>query len=109
MTLIGHQYHQLPLCGRAAILGIDLPLVVDVGADIGFAHVDHRFNGKDHTRSHNHLCSLWCYIADIWIFMEFQANTVTANVRNNGVSVHIGMFTDSVANVTQESPWFYLL
>ena len=79
---------------------INSPVIVLIYEEVRAAFVDHRLNREHHTWNEKHLTSLWCHIADKRIFMEFQTDTVSADILYDRVSVCTGMCIDRICDIT---------
>ena len=73
MPCLCHQHHDFPLCGRQPVVGTDGPPVFFILPDVLLAHVHHRFDGKDHSRNHQHSAVFFGRIADPGILVELEA------------------------------------
>ena len=109
MTIFCDKYLNLPLRRRFLIIGINSPAILLIHTDLMCAHVHHWFNGKHHTRCHHHLCALFINIANPWIFMKFQAHTVSADIPYNLIAVGHCMVINSLTHIAQKTPRLHLL
>ena len=100
-----YQYHVLDLCGKTVIDRIDCPVVILVHKKVRTAFVDHRLDGKHHTRNKEHLTSLWCNVTYERIFVKFKSDPVTTDLFYNGITIGLCVRIDGIGNVAQMSPW----
>ena len=99
-----YQYHVLDLCGKTVIDRIDCPVVILVHKKVRTAFVDHRLDGKHHTRNKEHLTSLWCNVTYERIFVKFKSDPVTTDLFYNGITIGLCVRIDGIGNVAQMSP-----
>lgn len=98
--------HIFNLGRKTVIICINGPAVVFIYIEFRGSLIDHWFNREHHTWDQNHLAALWSNITYKWFLMEFQTDSMTADLFYNRISVFLCVGIDRISNVSEMSPWF---
>lgn len=98
-TVLSDQHHIFDLGGQTIVLGIDSPAIILIDEEIRTSFIDHRFNGEHHARNKEHLASLRSDVADPRLLVEFQSDSVSANIFYYRVAVCFGVGVDGVSDI----------
>ena len=73
--------------------------------------INHRFYGERHTRHQQHTRTLLAIMFHIRLFVKLEPYPMSAQIPDHRASVLVGMFGNSVTQVTDKDVWFgtYLL
>ena len=98
--------HVFNLGRKTVVICINGPAVVFVYIEFRRSLIDHWFNCEHHTWDQNHLAALWSNITYKWFLVEFQTDSMTADLFYDRISVFLCVGIDCISNVSEMSPWF---
>ena len=81
--------HIFNLGRKTVIICINGPAVVFIHIEFRRSLIDHWFNCEHHTWDQNHLAALWSNITYKWFLMEFQTDSMTADLFYDRISVFL--------------------
>ena len=109
ITIFCYKNLNFPLCRRLSIISINLPFVNFINIKLVGTHINHWFDRKHHTGSHNHTSTRFRNIAYIRIFMELKTNTMPTDFFDNSVAILYSIHMYSMSHITEKPPRFYIL
>ena len=71
------------------------------------SHINHRFNGENHSRYHEHTCSGFLDISHPGVLMKLQSYPVSADFSYHGIAVRVRMLIHRLTHISQISPGLY--
>ena len=87
-----------PLRRRFFVLGHDSPAILLVDEDIGHSHVEHRFDGEDHTGDDEHTTVANAHMLYFRLLVKFEADSMTTEVSDHREMVFPRQPIDGVAD-----------
>ena len=102
-AVFGHEEGVFPLGRRFFVIGDDCPPVVFVDEHMPVAHVDHGFDGEDHTRDEQHAGAFTSEVEHFRLFVERKPHAMSAEVAHDREAVFLGMPLYGVADVADKT------
>ena len=109
MSCLCDKHHDLPLRRRQAIFCPHCPVVNLICINFVRSHINHWFNGKDHSRYHEYTCIFFGSVTYPRIFVKLKTYPMSADFSDNCVSILHCVLVHSTSHISDRCPWFYLL
>ena len=101
--VFGHDKGVFPLCRGQFVFGHDGPAILFVNKDLPRAHIDHRFDGKNHTRHKEHAVAACVPMLHLGLFVKLQSHAVPTEIAHHAETVFVGVSGYGLANVADEA------